>query len=71
MLRDFIYEEEGMGTIEIAIIIAALLALVIVFRKQLFNLWNQITGNLDRNDIATPAEKEHTAGEGYQFEITS
>lgn len=40
VFKDFIYEEEGMGTIEIAILIAALVALAIIFRKQLSSLWN-------------------------------
>ncbi|MBQ7264491.1 MAG: hypothetical protein IJS61_00145 [Firmicutes bacterium] len=44
MFKSFIYEEDGMGTIEIAILIAVLVALAIVFRKQLASLWNSISG---------------------------
>lgn len=52
-MRNFIYEEEGMGTIEIAIIVAALVALALVFRKQLGELWTAIKGSIvDQADNA-------------------
>lgn len=52
-LKEFIYEEDGMGTIEIAVIIAALVGLAIVFRKQLVAIWESIGGqlNTETNDI--------------------
>ncbi len=34
-LRDFLREEEGMGTVEIILIIVVLIGLVIIFKKQL------------------------------------
>ena len=52
-MQNFIYEEEGMGTIEIAILIAALVALAIAFRKQLGQLWSKIKGSI--NDQAETA----------------
>lgn len=56
-LKSFIYEEDGMGTIEIAIIIAALVALAIVFKKQLASLWDNIASGLsDKTDDATDTE---------------
>ena len=70
MLKNFIYEEYGMGTIEIAVIIAALLALVIVFRKQLFTLWNSATKGLDKSkQIETPEAENAGEGNGFQFDV--
>ncbi|MDE6881773.1 MAG: hypothetical protein K2P48_01505, partial [Lachnospiraceae bacterium] len=34
-LRDFLREEDGMGTVEIILIIVVLIGLVIIFKKQL------------------------------------
>lgn len=34
-LRDFLREEEGMGTVEVILIIVVLIGLVIIFKKQL------------------------------------
>lgn len=47
MFSDFLYEEDGLGTIEIAIILAALVALAVVFKKQLVQLWNKIGGKAE------------------------
>lgn len=47
LFKSFIFEDDGMGTIEIAILIAALVALAIVFRKQLAAMWTSIRGTLD------------------------
>lgn len=52
LLKNFMYEEDGMGTIEIAILIAALVALAIVFRKQLAQLWNSAAGAMKENEGA-------------------
>lgn len=40
MLKKFFYDETGAMTLEAAIITAALVALAIVFRKQLSKLWD-------------------------------
>ncbi|MGX8687939.1 MAG: Flp1 family type IVb pilin [bacterium] len=52
-LRKFFYGEEGMGTVEIILIIVVLVGLVVIFRKQLNDLvtriFNQI--NADSNSI--------------------
>ena len=37
-LRDFLREEEGMGTVEIILIIVVLIGLVIIFKTQLRSL---------------------------------
>lgn len=45
-LRRFITEEEGMGTVEVIIIIAVLVGVALLFRKQLINFVNGIIDNL-------------------------
>ena len=41
-LKQFIKEEDGMGTVEIILIIVVLISLVIIFKSQLTNLVNTI-----------------------------
>lgn len=36
--KDFIFEEDGMGTVEVILIIVVLIGLVIIFKKQLQTL---------------------------------
>lgn len=40
--RDFLYEEEGMGTVEIILIIVVLIGLVIIFKTQLRSLVEKV-----------------------------
>ena len=40
--KDFIYEEEGMGTVEVILIIVVLIGLVLIFKKQLQTLVNSV-----------------------------
>ncbi len=40
--RDFLREEEGMGTVEIILIIVVLIGLVIIFKTQLRTLVNTV-----------------------------
>lgn len=49
-LKNFIYEEDGLETIEIAIILAALIALAIVFKEQLAKLWDKVAQQLTGSD---------------------
>lgn len=46
ILKRFIYEEDGMGTVEVIIIIAVLVGVALLFRKQLINFVNGIINNL-------------------------
>ena len=39
-LRNFFVEDDGLGTIEIAILVAVLVGLAILFRKQIVNVFN-------------------------------
>lgn len=41
-IKTFIREEDGMGTVEIILIIVVLISLVIIFKKQLTDLVNNI-----------------------------
>lgn len=41
-LKEFIYGEEGIGTVEMILILVVLIGLVIVFKKQLTDLVNSI-----------------------------
>lgn len=45
-LKDFWYEEDAMGTIEIVIIIAVLVALAILFKEQLEEFAKTLMGNM-------------------------
>lgn len=52
-LRTFFSREEGMGTVEIILIIVVLVGLVVIFRKQLNDLVTRIFSqiNADSNSI--------------------
>ena len=41
-LRSFLKEEDGLGTVEIILIIVVLIGLVMIFKKQLTNIVNDI-----------------------------
>ena len=41
-LRSFLKEEDGMGTVEIILIIVVLIGLLMIFKKQLTNIVNDI-----------------------------
>ena len=41
-LRSFLKEEDGMGTVELILIIVVLIGLVMIFKKQLTNIVNDI-----------------------------
>jgi len=45
-LKSFIKEEDGLGTVEIVIIIAVLVGLAIIFRKAIFSFLNQILSSI-------------------------
>lgn len=40
--RDFLREEDGMGTVEVILIIVVLIGLVIIFKNQLTQIVNNI-----------------------------
>jgi len=45
-LKRFVTEEDGMGTVEVIIIIAVLVGVALLFRRQLINFVNSIINNL-------------------------
>lgn len=48
-LRSFIKEEEGMGTVEIVLIIVVLIELVAVFKKSITSLANDLMKKVTKN----------------------
>ncbi len=48
-IREFFREEEGMGTVEIILIIVVLIGLVIIFKKQLTALVNTVFDKITRD----------------------
>lgn len=42
LIRDFIYEEDAIGTVEMILILVVLIGLVIIFRDQLTTIVNNI-----------------------------
>lgn len=45
-IKSFIKEEDGIATIEIAIILAIGIALAVVFKDKIQKLWDDISGDL-------------------------
>ena len=50
LLKKFYEEEEGMGTVEIVMIIAALMCVALLFRKQVFSFANNIMQKVFKAD---------------------
>ncbi len=48
--REFLREEDGMGTVEIILIVVVLISLVIIFKRQLTSLVNTVFDKI--NDTA-------------------
>lgn len=56
MLKRFYSEEEGMGTVEIVMIIAALMCIALLFRKQVFEFASKIMEQVFKTDtVKTPS----------------
>ncbi|MCR5719096.1 MAG: hypothetical protein K6F84_00885 [Lachnospiraceae bacterium] len=51
-LREFIKEEDGMGTVEVILIIVVLISLVIIFKEQIQeivkNIFKKISSQVDK-----------------------
>ena len=45
-ILSFMKEEEGMGTVEIILIIVVLIGLVVIFKKQMTNIVNDLFNNI-------------------------
>lgn len=46
LIRQFIMEEEGIGVVEIILILVVLIGLVIIFKEQLTTVVNNILNNI-------------------------
>lgn len=51
LLKKFYYEEDGMGTVEIVMIIAALMCIALLFRKQIFTFADNIMKNVFKDTV--------------------
>ena len=47
-IKDFLKEEDGMGTVEIILIIVVLIGLVLIFKEQITNVVNSIFGKITK-----------------------
>lgn len=64
-LKEFYYEEEGMGTVEIVIIIAVLVALALIFKDAISKYANNLmekffNANDADNEMAPPNIPDNT-----------
>lgn len=46
LIRNFITEEDGMGTVEVVIIVAVLVAVALIFRRAIFGFVSDIMGKI-------------------------
>ena len=49
MLKRFFYEEDGMGVVEIILIIVVLIAMVAIFQEQIKNLVQSIWSSINKD----------------------
>ena len=54
--KEFYYEEDGMGVIEIVMIIAVLIGLALLFRKQLADFATKLMGKVFNENVAPDPE---------------
>lgn len=65
MLKGFFKDDDGLGTVEIVIIVAILVGLALIFRKQIYALVKQIFDKIFNNagsTIGTPDSSYTTPG---------
>jgi len=48
-IKSFLYEEDGIGTVEMILILVVLITLVIIFKSQLTSLVNTLFTNISKN----------------------
>ena len=65
MLKEFFYDEEGMGTVEMVLIIAALVSIAIIFRKYVIDfVQNQLGSIFDAGKDNAGVVTETSAASG-------
>lgn len=52
MIKEFIIEEDGLGTVEMLLILAGLVSVALIFKKQLVAFVRTTTGNIFGNQGA-------------------
>lgn len=52
MIKEFLFEEDGLGTVEMLLILAGLVSVAIIFKKQLVGFVRTTTGNIFGNQGA-------------------
>lgn len=58
LLKDFLKEEDGLGTVEIILIIAVLVGIALVFRNQIITFVNNIMSKVFPNDAGIQNNKD-------------
>ena len=53
-IKGFFYEEDGIQTIEMVIILVVLVSIAFVFRKTMVQWYNELIGEAQRPDLGTP-----------------
>lgn len=55
-LRDFIYEEDGIGVVEMILILVVLIAMVLIFKEQISSLVNKIFSQISTDSDSIMAK---------------
>lgn len=51
LIKRFLKEEDGLGTVEIVIIVAVLVAVALIFRRAIFDFVSNIIKKIFNNDL--------------------
>lgn len=57
LMRSFIREEDGMGTVEVVVIIAVLVAVALIFRNAIIGFVKDLMSNIFNGDDIADAAK--------------
>ena len=61
VIKNFFIDEEGLGTVEIVIIVAVLVGLALIFRKQAYSFVNQVFEKIFKDAggvVSTPSGED-------------
>lgn len=50
-IRRVLYEEKGLGTVELVVLVVVLIGLALLFRTQITNIMTEILDNIDTETI--------------------
>ncbi len=64
LIRDFLKEEDGLGTVEIVLIIAVLVGLALIFRNTVVRFLSNILGNIEGQENEFNPENIQQEGSG-------